>query len=236
MKKIILLGSMMSCFLFATEADQVTFGEPVTGGSLCPAGTVSHTPSPDNKSLSLIFDDASSLAGGETDRSYTRDNCMVSIPVSVPDGFRVAVVGADWRGFKSLTCGADAEFSVEYFLAGQTVEPINHVFEGPDDEDFTLQHSIKAEDLFWSGCGQDTNLRANVNTLLRSNNRHDEVEFVVDSADIVNRHPDAEHGHTYHFIWDSCEDETSGASAKSAASVAIAAAAAAVTGVMLKAL
>ena len=165
------------------SADDIALGVPGYGGSGCPAGSVSATLSPDAKSLSLIFDQYEVAAGGMTGRSYDRKACNVAIPVHVPAGYSIAVLSIDYRGYNHLPVGATSQFNVEYFFAGGRGPAFRRSFWGALDTDYFINNQLVAENLVWSPCGADVNLRTNssmrVNTVA---NR--EASATVDSEDV----------------------------------------------------
>jgi hypothetical protein len=79
---------VLSAPAFATH-DDISLGEPGYGGTGCPDGTVSVTLSPDQKSLSLLFDQYQVEVGGDTGKSFDRKSCNIAIPVHVPQGLSV---------------------------------------------------------------------------------------------------------------------------------------------------
>ena len=206
MKKKILVGLLASGSVFAshTIATGVVFDDPILGGSGCLEGELSATPAPDGSSLSVIFDAYIASVGGETHRRLTRKNCELVIPVTLPQGMRAAVVGVDYRGFNNLPCGAQSTFEAEYFIGGDATVPFRKIFYGPDDEQFFIRNTVDAEDLDWTACGGSANLRVSTAVTTRANVRLDEAETVVGSADMANRQPDGEHGHTYYLAYESC--------------------------------
>ena len=141
--------------------DDISLGEPGYGGTGCPSGSVSATLSPDAKSLSLIFDEYTVEAGGETGRSFDRKSCNVAIPVHVPEGYSVAVLAIDYRGFNHLPSRASSQFNVEYFFAGTRGPAFRRTFYGPLDSDYTIHNELVAQSMVWSRCGEDVNLRTN---------------------------------------------------------------------------
>lgn len=205
MHKKVLCLLLISGALFSDSAPaEVSFGDPVYGGSGCLEGNMSSTVSPDGSALSIIFDDYAVAAGGETYRRLTRKNCEMVIPVTLPRGLRVAVVGVDYRGFNSIPCGGQSTFEAEYFLGGGSTEPFKKVFYGPSDDEFLIENTIEADDLDWTECGGAENLRISSSMVIRTNNRLDEAEAVVDSADISNDGEMSPRGHTYYFTFESC--------------------------------
>ena len=188
-------------FMFTTVAvqsalaDGIRLGQPAYGGTGCPAGSASVTLSPNNSALSILFDQYVVDTAG---RGFDRKNCNIAVPVHVPQGFSVAVMAIDYRGFLQLPEGARANLSVNYFLAGQgRGVTSSKPFFGPSSEDYLTSDRLGLESIVWSGCGADTILRANTSLLVMSNPNHEEAMATVDSADIRS-------GLIYHLQWKTC--------------------------------
>lgn len=183
--KALFMGAVALSALAAgpASADDISLGIPGYGGSGCPAGTVSTTLSPDGKSLSLIFDQYEVSAGGATGRSFDRKSCNVAIPVHVPNGYSIAVLAVDYRGFNHLPYGAMSQFNVEYFFAGSRGPAFRRTFRGAQEGDYLIQNELLAESLVWSPCGADVNLRTNASLRVNTvGNR--EASATVDSQDV----------------------------------------------------
>lgn len=139
----------------------ITLGLPETGGNGCPSGTVSSVLAPDARSLSIFFDAYFVEAGGTTGRSFERKSCNVGIPVNVPQGYSVSVIGIDYRGFNELPAGAQSQFNVEYFFAGTRGPTFQRTFRGALTSDYLIHNDIVATAQVWSACGADVILRTN---------------------------------------------------------------------------
>jgi len=193
------VGILLSIFAFSANmalADDIGLGEPEYGGTGCPANSASVTLSPDSKAISILFDQYVVEAGGA--KSFDRKNCNIAIPVHVPQGYSVAVMAIDYRGFVGLPAGARASLTVDYFLAGQgrgvrSVKP----FSGATTQSYLTTDRLALESMVWSRCGADTILRANTQMLVMSNQRREQAMATVDSADI-------EAGLVYHIAWKQC--------------------------------
>jgi len=99
------------------SAQTLQLGYPGYGGSGCPQGSASVTLSPDNQQLTVLFDSYTVQTGAATAR-IDRKSCNLSIPVTVPGGYSVSIIQADYRGFNSLPRQARSQLNVEYFFAG----------------------------------------------------------------------------------------------------------------------
>ena len=185
MKKILAIAALLVSGTFTTlaQADTILLGDPGYGGPGCPAGTVSATLSPDQKSLSLIFDEYYVEAGGSTNKSFARKSCNIAIPVHVPQGLSVSVLAIDYRGFNQIPSGARTTFSVEYFFAGIRGPKFTKNFNGPVSSDYLIRNKLVASALVWSACGADVNLRTNSSIRVTTVQNKDALA-TVDSEDV----------------------------------------------------
>jgi hypothetical protein len=180
--RILLLSALMLSAPVFAHGD-ISLGEPGYGGTGCPGGTVSVTLSPDQKSLSLLFDQYQLAVGGESGKSFDRKSCNIAIPVHVPQGLSVSILNIDFRGFNHLPQSATSQFNVEYFFAGTRGPKFQRQFHGILDEDYLINNKLTAEAVVWSGCGADVNLRTNSSMKLNTvSNR--EAMASIDSEDV----------------------------------------------------
>jgi len=176
----------------------IRLGSPSYGGSGCPAGTASVTLSPSEDALSILFDAFSASAGSSTGKRVDRKSCNLSIPVTIPQGYSVAVIQTDYRGFNFVpSSGAYTRLNTEYFWAGIRGPMFSKLFTGPQNRDFTTSNGIIAESLVWTPCGASVNLRVNSSIMAQSNSRMEQTDIMVDSADITA-------GLVYHLQWRRC--------------------------------
>ncbi len=191
-----LLSLFLLCFSVTAHAGDIELGEPQYGGTGCPAGTAGIALSPDQKSISILFDQYVVEAGGS--KTLDRKNCNIAIPVHVPSGYSVSVFAIDYRGFVGLPSGARAQLNVNYFLAGQgRGVSSSKTFRGPNNDDYLTTDRLGLEAIVWSGCGADTILRANTSMMVQTNGRRDQALATVDSADV-------NAGLIYHIQWKRC--------------------------------
>lgn len=165
------------------QVPAITLGTPETGGNGCPAGTVSSVLAPDARSLSIFFDAYFVEAGGTTGRSLERKSCNVGIPVNVPNGLSVSVIGIDYRGFNSLPAGAQSQFNVEYFFAGTRGPSFTRTFRGALTSDYLIHNDIVAVAQVWSACGADVILRTNSSIRVQTTANR-EALATVDTQDV----------------------------------------------------
>ena len=199
MKKLLASIAALGALAMAapgSASDDIYLGMPGYGGTGCPGGSVSATLSPDEKSLSLLFDEYEVSAGGSTGRSFDRKSCNVAIPVHVPQGLSVSILAVDYRGFNHLPRGATSQFNVEYFFAGGRGPSFRKSFYGALDSDYIITNELAVNALVWSGCGVDVNLRTNSSMRL-STSYNAEALATVDTEDV-------NAAIVYHLQWRSC--------------------------------
>ena len=190
------LSTLLSVVTATTAmAADIQLGMPGYGGTGCPANSASVTLAPDQKSLSILFDQYVVEAGNG--RTMDRKSCNIAIPVRVPQGYSISVFQIDYRGFNSLPAGARSQFNVEYFFAGSRGVRQSKSFFGPASNLYELTDNLTAEALVWTPCGADTNLRVNTSMLVQSNRRQEQAMATVDSADVTA-------GLVYHIAWRTC--------------------------------
>jgi hypothetical protein len=176
--------------------NDIQLGQPAYGGNGCPAGSASAVLSPDNKSLSILFDQFIVEAGGGLG-STARKTCNIAIPVHVPQGYSLSIIAVDYRGYVSLPAQASARMTAEYFLAGSIGPRFDKTFIGRTDTDYTFTNDIGVQAQVWSPCGADTTLRVNAAMLVRTNRFQDQAMATVDSADF-------KAGVLYKLQWRTC--------------------------------
>jgi hypothetical protein len=199
-KMKVLMGcllSMTSVMSVTATADDVRLGFPAYAGTGCPAGSASASLSDDKKTLSILFDSFTAEAGNTNGRQIDRKNCQVSIPVHVPNGLSVSIIGVDYRGFNGLPAGARSELRAEYFFAGSTGPKVLKQFRGPDLNDYTLHNDLLASAWVWSPCGADVNMRIASSIMAVTNSRFDQTQMTLDSIDLTA-------GMLFHFQFRQC--------------------------------
>ena len=187
--KILSSALLLSSMLIGTSYAQISLndvhlGKPGHAGSGCPIGTVSTTLSPDKKSLSILFDDYMVEAGPSTRKRMARKNCQLAVPVHVPNGLSVSLIGVDYRGYNFLPSRSEATFTAEYFFAGRRGPRYMKKFFGGLDSEYTLSNTLALVSESWSKCGEDVNLRIATAMRVRNLNRVEDSLSTVDSVDM----------------------------------------------------
>jgi len=164
MKKLLALAAFITFSAFGTAVyaqDDIRLGDPNVNGNGCPPGSTTASLTEDGKSLTILFSEFIVEAGGTTNKSFDRKVCGVSIPVHVPQGLSVSVLGIDYRGYNNLPAGANSQFNVEYFFAGVRGPIFQKTFSGVIDDVYLVHNELTAQSLVWSKCGADVILRTN---------------------------------------------------------------------------
>lgn len=198
MKKTIQLLCWLMLSGSLANAQEIQLGTPQYGGNGCPAGTASVTMSPDQQSLSILFDSYIAEAGRTTDRRVDRKSCNIAVPVRVPQGYSVALINVDYRGFNVVPSGgAYTRINADYFWAGARGPTFNKTFVGPLNDNFIFSNGLVARSVVWTPCGADLNLRVNSSIMAQANTRMDQTMIGVDSTDVSS-------GIVYHVQWRRC--------------------------------
>lgn len=163
MKAWILAAALLGLVIEPAMAAGIKVGTPGYGGTGCPAGTASVALS--GTSLSVKFSSYRVAAGGSTGKSFDREACGLSVPLTLPSGQAVAVVGMDFVGYGNLPSGASATFSVEQFLAGATGPKYTKTSTGPAKGKFTTSSTVP---LTWSACGGAVTLRTQSSLIVKT--------------------------------------------------------------------
>jgi hypothetical protein len=192
---LVSIASTLGAASTASANIGLQLGMPGYGGTGCPANSASVTLSPDQSSLSILFDQYVVEAGNG--RQFDRKSCNIAIPVRVPQGYSISVFQVDYRGFNSLPAGARSTFNVDYFFAGSRGVRQSKTFWGPSANLYELTDHLTAEAVVWSACGAETNLRVNTNMFVQTNRRGELAMSTVDSADVTS-------GLVYHISWRRC--------------------------------
>ncbi|MEO6394427.1 MAG: DUF4360 domain-containing protein [Devosia sp.] len=186
MKKLLAIAAILVAGSFGSAVqaqDDISLGDPSTAGTGCPAGTVAASLTEDGKSLSIAFDSFVAEAGGATNKTFDRKVCNVSIPVHVPQGLSISVLGIDYRGYNNIPAGANTQFNVEYFFAGVRGPTFQKTFTGVLDDVYTIHNELTAQSIVWSKCGADVILRTNPSIRVTTKQNKQAIA-TVDSEDV----------------------------------------------------
>jgi hypothetical protein len=191
--KSLLVLAAIAVATTTVEAQQITLGEASYGGNGCPAGSASISTTSDGRTMSVLFDSFAAEAGNTTGRRIDRKSCNLRVPVRVPNGYSMALIAVDYRGFNAVPGqGAYNEFRAEYFYAGSRGPVFQKRFQGPQADSFQITNNLIATNLIWSACSKEVIFSINAAATAMSNSRMDQTMMIVDSIDISA-------GMIYHF-------------------------------------
>jgi len=184
-KSLIVLSALVLASAAAEAQSGISLGDPAYNGNGCPIGSASVAITEDGKTLSMLFDSFSAEAGNTTGRRIDRKSCQLRVPIHVPQGYSVALIGVDYRGFNAIPGnGAYSELRAEYFYAGSRGPVFQKRFTGPRADNFTETNKLIATSLVWSKCGTDVIFSVNASATAMSNSQMQQTMMTVDSVDI----------------------------------------------------
>lgn len=142
---------------FAEEAP-FDVGEPSVAGNGCPEGTYRVVLSPDGNELSILF----SSFTAQTDDSQTYDfaNCNIAVPIEVPPGITIGLLGVDYRGLAYIPSGGMGVIFREHFFAGEQGDMLTSSI-NVYDQFYSFYYPDEAAFDIWSDCGDDIIARSN---------------------------------------------------------------------------
>lgn len=184
----------LSQFAYADSDGPAPFdyGEIVYFGNGCPEGSATVIPSDDGNELSILFNDFTAETGR---RTLAFANCNWAVPIDIPPGISVGLVGIDWRGLAYIPSGGSGSFSREYFFAGDSGPKLSDDVPIYDDfYDFLYQDEVEV--IAWTPCGESTIARSNATVMVRSPERWTPAFMSIFSEDVSVK---------YYFNWRYCE-------------------------------
>jgi hypothetical protein len=170
-----------------TFAQEIQMLNPSSVGTGCPQGSVSFSVSPDNTAISALFSSYSISIGGSSHQAQSRLNCTLTLPLQLPAGLQVAIVGLDYRGFLALPKEGKMVFKTKdgYRINGNKYEDTadgDHEFKGVFNDNFII--SRRKREVKWSNCGGRIDLTLQTQVIVETNSRNEEALFALDSADL----------------------------------------------------
>ncbi len=161
-------------------------GQPGVMGTGCQPGTVVSVLSPDDTQLSILFSDYVAKAGPGTGFTRDRRNCEVSVPLIVPNGYSVSIVGVDYTGYVGLPRGASAEFTARYFFAGRPgARPVLRRFSGAQSTNYVIENDLQVTAETWSPCGAQAILRIPTSMVVNNPFMTEDAIATLDSIDMT---------------------------------------------------
>lgn len=163
-----LLRSVLFCSVFFFALPALAQNARIEGftyaGSGCPIGSAAGVISPDQKALTVIFDQFEAQAGPGTSRSANRAFCQLAVDLRFDPGWQVALFDATYRGFADLEAGVQAMHETSYYFSGSplTSGPLTWNMVGPFTDNFSRTDSFATT--VWSECGtvRPLNIKTNL--------------------------------------------------------------------------
>lgn len=178
-----------------------------TFGDGCPQGTVSAAMTPDQTTVSLLFDQLLTEVSASPSPSVVKKTCSVSLSVKFSGQYRVAIVGSDLNGFVHVPTGANSKISVKhwsiYDMGGRNAAKMNFEksFNGPIEQNVVMNNRFQDVPL-WSQCGTQMRyspefqfMTINIEITSMNQNPGESLLAAIDSLDM------SSNGLTYHLAW-----------------------------------
>lgn len=164
-------------------------------GSGCPLGSVGVNISDYNEAFTLSFSDYVAASDEPSDR---RKNCQVALDVDVPQDYRLAIYGLQFRGEAFLDRKTSGIQSVRYNIDRNKDNHIRDMtLEGPYDSFYERAITIPAKEIRWFGCSnRPTQIRISSAVSVRAKEGQDAL-MTVDSLD-------GDSTQTYGVVWRPC--------------------------------
>lgn len=147
---------------YAGNSDGVQFNPPSFNGSGC-SGSSNYRVTPNGKTLSISFKKFIASPDNKT--------CKITVPITVPSGFKLSVLTADYRGFVK----GKGELKRSYSSGGARKNSFNKT--GGDD--YYVNDNLIGMNKKMSKCGQNITLK--INTRIKAAGSDSKIS--VDSAD-----------------------------------------------------
>jgi hypothetical protein len=197
MKVILVLGQFLIHFNALGEdafIDNIEFA-----GSGCKQEDAIAVLSPDQRVLSLLFDNFIVEAGGEQSRR-NKKNCNIKIMIAAPEGKRIVIDKIHYRGYAFVPSKARMNFKSSYHFEIPSLGMSSRSFldvitrVGDVDEDLFVEQQIKGRVLN-RACGEDVLLNIKTNLTVMTSGSQEEAYVSIDSLDS---------GIDYHVRYESC--------------------------------
>ncbi|MCC2680134.1 MAG: putative secreted protein [Pseudobdellovibrio sp.] len=126
-------------------------------GDGCPAGTARAAITPDQSTISILFDNFVNEIPPTSVPVQAKKTCSVTLGIKFPGQNRVAIVGSDARGFAHVPAGGVASFAVNHHSIYGTPKhaqkmSIKREIRGPSEG--PVEINSRFQDLpLWSQCG-----------------------------------------------------------------------------------
>lgn len=198
LKEILFVAT--SLFLLAmAEAQQARLHLEAASyaGSACPEGSASVVASPDDQSLSVLFEQFTSEVGRAMNKRIENKSCHLAFSVQVPQDYSLAIVQVDYRGYNAVPRGGMNQLEIQTKWNDSEGPTLSRTFVGPLNDNFIASDNLTAKKLVWSSCGAKVHLQLQASLRTMTNAKMDETVGVLDA-------PDASPAVVYQLQWKRC--------------------------------
>lgn len=146
----------------------------------CPAGSYSVVISPDGTTLSILFDQFTVAASGES------KVCRLASPLTLPANHSIGVYKVDYRGFTKIAAKQEANLAVQYFVGPHDNEHgriFKRKIKGPREGDYLFTETLGAGQMKRVGCGDAAILNVAITLGLQGGPRTDAAMASLDTTD-----------------------------------------------------
>lgn len=172
MKNILVVAVLVTSTCLS--AGGLVFGEPLFSGPGCPGGSVSYLLSPNNNSLSILFNQFSLAAN--SGMGTVRTFCGIILKVTTHNQ---TILEADYRGFHDLTAGSSSNSSVTYTLDNHIPQNQLDTVSGPDTNVYLNSHQANIT------CAGTRVLKIFVDSILSNLSGPQNSTYSLDSIDLA---------------------------------------------------
>lgn len=125
-----------------------------TMGSGCPQGSVSAALSPDQSTVSILFDKLGSQLSAGSGMMQDHQTCTITLGVKFGGKYRVAIVGSDVRGYANVPAQATSSISIKHMSIYdiRNTFNFNKTLVGPTEQNIMMSNRFPQRPL-WSQCG-----------------------------------------------------------------------------------
>lgn len=176
MKSLLMLSHLLSAVALADITP--TLGEPHLAGSGCPRDNSTNEVSITEGTI----DFKTNLQLTPTEAQFSRLNCTLAIPVTVPQGKMLIALVGDVYGSARTGKNTQAGIRSETFLQGQDkqIRTIAELKVGTDKKERRYRAPSKPKSVS-SACGQSVTFRVNQSVILRATKGNADGRVILES-------------------------------------------------------
>jgi len=165
---------------YAGNSGEVQFNSPSIKGSGC-SGTSNYRLTPNGKTLSISFKKFIASPSNKT--------CTITVPITVPAGFKISVLTANYRGFVK----GKGELKRSYRAAGSSGGAKKNSFNKTGGDDYYVNDNLLRMNKKMSKCGKNITLK--INTRIKAAGTNSKIS--MDSDELSS-------GAIFHLQYRSC--------------------------------